>query len=209
MALLARGGYSRSLLVTEQHGESQDREVRLGADGFHVGSEIVPLTAIPARLDQLKFSRTRLLQILVDDTVRDATPAQTLKQRLKDAGYRYVEVVQMQREEDFMFTVTQTGVRYGLLTEVSPEQVADCLKNDRARHDSLIRLCGQESDFESEQVRAIMAELERILKASGYVNVKRFWLKKRPEGRSPTTEARPRRPATRTVNGIRYKSANE
>ena len=205
MALLAKGGYTRSTIVTEQHGTSDNKTVRLTAAGFLVGSRSVRIERIPAELERIKVPKDKLLQLVVDQDVRDDTPAQALVRLLKQSGFRFVDIVRASTQDAYLFYVTESGVTYGRLQPVGPDEVAQCLRRDSAAPDSPIRLLGYEQDAASENVQQIMRNLEGILSKAGYVNVKRFWLKPgqqavaKPAGRT----AAPRK------GGIRYKKANE
>ena len=205
MALLAKGGYTRSTIVTEQHGTSDNKTVRLTAAGFLVGSRSVRIERIPAELERIKVPKDKLLQLVVDQDVRDDTPAQALVRLLKQSGFRFVDIVRASTQDAYLFYVTESGVTYGRMQPVGPDEVAQCLRRDSAAPDSPIRLLGYEQDAASENVQQIMRNLEGILSKAGYVNVKRFWLK-------PGQQA-VARPAGRTVaprkGGIRYKKANE
>ena len=205
MALLAKGGYTRSTIVTEQHGTSDNKTVRLTAAGFLVGSRSVRIERIPAELERIKVPKDKLLQLVVDQDVRDDTPAQALVRLLKQSGFRFVDIVRASTQDAYLFYVTESGVTYGRLQPVGPDEVAQCLRRDSAAPDSPVRLLGYEQDAASENVQQIMRNLEGILSKAGYVNVKRFWLKPgqqavaKPAGRT----AAPRK------GGIRYKKANE
>ena len=205
MALLAKGGYTRSTIVTEQHGTSDNKTVRLTAAGFLVGSRSVRIERIPAELERIKVPKDKLLQLVVDQDVRDDTPAQALVRLLKQSGFRFVDIVRASTQDAYLFYVTESGVTYGRLQPVGPDEVAQCLRRDSAAPDSPIRLLGYEQDAASENIRQLMRNLEGILSKAGYVNVKRFWLKPgqqavaKPAGRT----AAPRK------GGIRYKKANE
>ena len=205
MALLAKGGYTRSTIVTEQHGTSDNKTVRLTTAGFLVGSRSVRIERIPAELERIKVPKDKLLQLVVDQDVRDDTPAQALVRLLKQSGFRFVDIVRASTQDAYLFYVTESGVTYGRLQPVGPDEVAQCLRRDSAAPDSPVRLLGYEQDAASENVQQIMRNLEGILSKAGYVNVKRFWLKPgqqavaKPAGRT----AAPRK------GGIRYKKANE
>ena len=205
MALLAKGGYTRSTIVTEQHGTSDNKTVRLTTAGVMVGSRSVRIERIPAELERIKVPKDKLLQLVVDQDVRDDTPAQALVRLLKQSGFRFVDIVRASTQDAYLFYVTESGVTYGRLQPVGPDEVAQCLRRDSAAPDSPVRLLGYEQDAASENVQQIMRNLEGILSKAGYVNVKRFWLKPgqqavaKPAGRT----AAPRK------GGIRYKKANE
>ena len=205
MALLAKCGYTRSVLVTEQHGESINKEVRLSAAGFLIGSRSVRAERIPKELERLNVPKDKLLQIIVDQDVRDDSPAETLVRLLKQAGFRFVTVVRARTQDSFLFYVTESGVTYGQFQPVEPGEVSQCLKRDSASSDSPIRICGLEQDAESANVQQIMRNLEIVLKRSGYVNVKRFWVK---PGRQRMTESEGSASPARG-GGIRYKRADE
>ena len=205
MALLAKGGYTRSTIVTEQHGTSDNKTVRLTAAGFLVGSRSVRIERIPAELERIKVPKDKLLQLVVDQDVRDDTPAQALVRLLKQSGFRFVDIVRASTQDAYLFYVTESGVTYGRLQPVGPDEVAQCLRRDSAAPDSPIRLLGYEQDAASENVQQIMRNLEGILSKAGYVNVKRFWLK---PGQQAVAKPAGRTDAPRK-GGIRYKKANE
>lgn len=177
MTVLRLGGYSRSVLVTDNRAKSQNLMISMGKDGFSIGQEKV-------KTEQEAFNTIRRvgipteknLNILVGGEVTDKNPAYRLRMRLKNAGYRAVDVVEAEYDNQFVFYVTKKGVRYGILTWVDPENVVAALKTDGAEPTSLIRLCGQAADFKSKEVMQIMLYLEDILRKAGYTNVKRFWL---------------------------------
>lgn len=207
MALLAKGGYTRSTIVTEQHGASDNKTVRLTATGFLVGSRSLRAERIPAELERLKVPKGKLLQLVVDQDVRDDTPAQELVRMLKQSGFRFVDIVRASTQDAYLFYVTESGVTYGRMQPVGPDEVALCLRRDSAAPDSPIRLLAAEQDSASENVQQIMRKLEDVLSKAGYVNVKRFWLK-------PGQQAAATKPAKGTdraprQGGIRYKKANE
>ena len=172
MALLAKGGYTRSTIVTEQHGTSDNKTVRLTTAGFLVGSRSVRIERIPAELERIKVPKDKLLQLVVDQDVRDDTPAQALVRLLKQSGFRFVDIVRASTQDAYLFYVTESGVTYGRLQPVGPDEVAQCLRRDSAAPDSPIRLLGYEQDAASENIRQIMRNLEGILSKAGYVNVK-------------------------------------
>ena len=205
MALLAKGGYTRSTIVTEQHGASDNKTVRLTATGFLVGSRSVRAERIPAELERLKVPKDKLLQLVVDQDVRDDTPAQALVRMLKQSGFRFVDIVRASTQDAYLFYVTESGVTYGRMQPVGPDEVALCLKRDSAAPDSPVRLLAAEQDSASENVQQIMRKLEDVLSKAGYVNVKRFWLK--PGQQAVAKPAR--ETSTPRKGGIRYKKANE
>ena len=205
MALLAKGGYTRSTIVTEQHGASDNKTVRLTATGFLVGSRSLRAERIPAELERLKVPKDKLLQLVVDQDVRDDTPAQELVRMLKQSGFRFVDIVRASTQDAYLFYVSESGVTYGRMQPVGPDEVTLCLKRDSAAPDSPIRLLANEQDLASENVQQIMRKLEDVLRKAGYVNVKRFGLKPgQHAAENPAREtAAPRK------GGIRYKKANE
>ena len=205
MALLAKGGYTRSTIVTEQHGASDNKTVRLTSTGFLVGSRSVRAERIPAELERLKVPKDRLLQLVVDQDVRDDTPAQTLVRMLKQSGFRFVDIVRASTQDAYLFYVTESGVTYGRMQPVGPDEVALCLRRDSAAPDSPIRLLAAEQESASENVQQIMRKLEDVLSKAGYVNVKRFWMKPGQQA-----VAKPARETSAPRKGaIRYKKANE
>ena len=206
MALLAKGGYTRSTIVTAQHGASDNKTVRLTSAGFLVGSRSVRAERIPAELERLKVSKDKLLQLVVDQDVRDDSPAHALVHLLKQSGFRFVDIVRASTQDAYLFYVSESGVTYGRMQPVGPDEVALCLKRDSAAPDSPVRLLANEQDLASENVQQILRKLEDVLSKAGYVNVKRFWLK-------PGQQAAATKPARETSaprkGGIRYKKANE
>ena len=205
MALLAKGGYTRSTIVTAQHGASDNKTVRLTSAGFLVGSRSVRVERVPAELERLKVSKDKLLQLVVDQDVRDDSPAHALVHLLKQSGFRFVDVVRASTQDAYLFYVSESGVTYGRMQPVGPDEVALCLKRDSAAPDSPIRLLANEQDLASENVQQIMRKLEDVLRKAGYVNVKRFGLK--PGQQAAANPAR--ETAAPRKGGIRYKKANE
>ena len=205
MALLAKGGYTRSTIVTAQHGASDNKTVRLTSAGFLVGSRSVRAERVPAELERLKVSKDKLLQLVVDQDVRDDSPAHALVHLLKQSGFRFVDVVRASTQDAYLFYVSESGVTYGRMQPVGPDEVALCLKRDSAAPDSPIRLLANEQDLASENVQQIMRKLEDVLRKAGYVNVKRFGLK--PGQQAAANPAR--ETAAPRKGGIRYKKANE
>lgn len=183
--ILRRDGYSRAVMVTERESVGLSRELYLSSDGFHLGSERINRRDVPAALEQAGFSKEKSVQIYVNGDVGDIRPAHLLRQELKQCGYQYVDVVEMQYDNQVMFYVTAEGVRYGLLTWVEPEEVAGCLKEDRIASSALIRICGLAKDRNSPDVMKIMLNLEGVLRQAGYGNVKRFWLEDPAQAESP------------------------
>lgn len=181
--ILRRDGYSRAVMVSERESIGLSRELRLAADGFHLGSERVDRRSVPAVLERAGFVKDKALQIYVDGDVADIKPAYVLRQELKQLyGYQYVDVVETEYANQVMFLVTKEGVRYGLLTWVEPEQIAGLLKQDKTAATALIRICGLAKDRNSEEVMKIMLYLEDIIRRAGYGNVKRFWLEDPAKG---------------------------
>ena len=204
--------------------------------GVKFGDEPVKPEEVAEILEDHDVPHDRVIHILLDPNVKNLMPARTLMGLLSRAGYTRSVLVTAEHgtstnqsgksyakeasegrlDDDFIFYVTPKGVTYGLLTPVGPEDVVKCLADGKARADSLVRICGQEKDYKSPEVMPIMLELEDRLRKAGYVNVRRFWLKssKPPgEGRRSFDQTIPperRAPApSRTVNGIRYKRADE
>lgn len=204
MALLAKGGYTRSTIVTERHGASDNKTVRLTATGFLIGSRSVRAERIPAELERLKVPKDRLLQLVVDQDVRDDAPAQDLVRRLRQSGFRFVDVVRASAQDAYLFYVTGSGVTYGRMRPVGPDEVSRCLRRDGAAPDSPVRLLAAEQDSASEDVQQIMCKLEDVLRKSGYVNVRRFWLK--PGQQAAAGPAR--KTAAPGKGEIRYKRAD-
>ena len=216
--------------------DGKNPELRMTADGVYIGEERIAPEDILDALEDAEIPKDRAIHILLDRDMKDLRAPRVLMALLSRGGYtRSVlvtsehgasanqsgksyakEVSEGQLDEEHVFYVTSKGVTYGLLTPVGPDDVAKCLANAKARSDSLIRICGQEKDYLSPEVMPIMLTLEDRLRKAGYVNVRRFWLmsSKRPdEGKrslAPTNQSERRAPApSRTVNGIRYKKANE
>ena len=216
--------------------DASNPELRISESGIYVGEEKIAPKDVLAALEDAEIPKDRAIHILLDRDMKDLRAPRALMALLSRGGYtRSVLVtsehgVSMNRtgksyakeasegrvDDDFVFYVTPKGVTYGMLTPVGPDEVAKCLQRDRARADSLIRICGLEEDYKSPEVMPIMLELENRLRKAGYVKVRRFWLQssKLPGegGRSsdPTILSERRAPApSRTVNGIRYKGANE
>lgn len=174
--ILRRDGYSRTVMVTGRESVALSRELRLLADGFYLGSERIDRRNVPAVLERAGFSKEKSIQIYVNDDIPDARPAYALRQELKQCGYQYVDVVKTEYDNQAMFLVTGDGVRYGLLTWVEPEEVADLLRQDKTSSSALIRICGLAKDRNSQTVMKIMLYLEDVVRQAGYRNVKRFWL---------------------------------
>lgn len=216
--------------------DAKNPELRMTSSGVYMGEERIAPEDVLSALEDAEIPKDRAIHILLDRDMKDLRAPRALMALLSRGGYTRSVLVTSEHgasanqsgksyakeasegrfDDDFIFYVTPKGVTYGLLTPVGPAEVAKCLANGKARADSLIRICGLEKDYQSPEVMPIMLELEDRLRKAGYVNVRRFWLKSsKSQGEGarsldPTTPSGHRAPApARTVNGIRYKRADE
>ena len=213
--------------------DAKNPELRMTSSGVYMGEERIAPEDVLDALEDAEIPKDRAIHILLDRDMKDLRAPRVLMALLSRGGYTRSVLVTSEHgasanqsgksyakeasegrfDDDFVFYVTPKGVTFGLLTPVGPDEVAKCLANGHARADSLIRICGLEKDYQSPEVMPIMLELEDRLRKAGYVNVRRFWLKSsksQGEGGLGQDPAGPRAAApSRTVNGIRYKRADE
>jgi len=207
--------------------DAKNPSIEVRKSGVYVGEKWVKIVEVPEMLEDADVPKTRTVHILLDGDVKDLTEARTLMGVLAGSGYtrpilvtkqhgdsisksgaNYAAEELVRQADDVMFMVTKDGVRFGLLTPVEPGDVLKRLRENRVKRDQLIRLCGQAQDYQSEEVRAKMLQLEKIVRDAGYENVKRFWL----DGAKSKPAAAPggqRRLPSGGPRTIRYKKAGE
>lgn len=215
---------------TVQRLDATNPELRLATDGIYFGDTKVDANDLIGLLEKEGVTKDRAIHILLDRDMRDLRASRALMAFLARGGYTrsvlvtgrhgegetksgttYAQTGQVRQDDLVMFVVTMEGVRFGWLTPVEPNEIVRCLEATDVKKNQTITLCGFKRDIELQGVHDNMAQLEAILKDSGYTRIKRHWMEdKKPQtAASNSSGAGSAQAAPRATGGVRYKRANE
>lgn len=223
MWYLARAGYTRSVLVTEQHkyGESNYLEISVREDGVYAGETRVPPARVPELLKERKVPTGNLVNVFMaspDCTER----ANRLVRLIKSAGYRFVDVVTKNYSDTRVFRMDRKGLMYGP-RRIDVEEALHYLANDGAHMTDKIVIF-VDPDAKDKDCLRVVLRLTKVLEQGGYRHVEKNWTPEAKAAYAATvseseTEVRPVSAAparvmpapapVRTPGKIRYKKASE
>ena len=167
---------------------------------------------MPALLKGRKVPQNSVITVFLEDPGARQL-ADAVERRLRESGYRLVDVVGKRYSDMRVFRMSRRGLFYGAY-EIDPADALAMLESDRAGKGDTIMVY-VDPDCNDEARLAVVKDLLARLEKGGYANVENDWT---PAAKAKAPPARGNPAAAgaattrQTPNGprqIRYKGANE